>query len=148
MSSSANSPPGYSPAISSLLAELDSDEIVLPQSAEYIASSLPWAAQKDLKPSVVIRPKSVTSLSKVISHLYETDLDFVVRGQGFNSASAKDVMISMGNFDDFEFDRDRRQATVGAGQKWGRVYEKMEEVAPDFARENGQHPKMYSTSHH
>ncbi|KIW30139.1 uncharacterized protein PV07_05908 [Cladophialophora immunda] len=112
---------------------LSSDETVPRGSDLYRAESLPWAAQKDLNPSMVIRPKSIESLSKALAHLSKTDLSLGIRSQGVGSASAKDVLISMTAFDDVDFDRQNEIVTVGAGQSWGQYYEKMDKIAPGYA---------------
>ncbi len=114
---------------------LSPEEIILPSSDRYRAESLPWAAQKDQKPALVIRPVTVDSLSKALGYLSKTDLDLGIRSQGVGSASAKDVLISMTAFNGVEFDRQNEVVTVGAGQSWGEYYEKMDKIAPDYASE-------------
>lgn len=98
---------------------LRSEEIILPTSDRYRAESLPWAAQKDQKPALVIRPRNVESLCAVLSYLSKTDLQLSVRSQGVGSASTKDVLISMTAFDGVEFDRQDETVTIGTGQSWG-----------------------------
>ena len=111
---------------------LQSDEIVDPSSPDYANETVPWAAQKDEKPTLVVRPKTLSSLSKILAHLSKTSLDFAVRSSGYGSASTKGVLISMGAFNGFEFDRKNEIVTLGAGQCWGDYYKKMEEIAPDY----------------
>jgi len=72
-------------------------------------------------------------LSHILAYLSKTSLDFAVRSQGFGSSSAKDVLISMTAFNGFEFDRENKVVTVGAGQTWESYYIKMEEMAPEYA---------------
>ncbi|ETI28914.1 hypothetical protein G647_01366 [Cladophialophora carrionii CBS 160.54] len=112
---------------------LSSDEIIFPSSYRYRAESLPWAAQKDQKPVLVIRPANVESLSKALAYLSTTDLGIGIRSQGVGSASAKDVLISLTAFDGIEFDQQNETVTVGAGQSWGEYYEKMDKIAPGYA---------------
>ncbi|KIX93842.1 uncharacterized protein Z520_10467 [Fonsecaea multimorphosa CBS 102226] len=121
---------------------LSSDEIIVPGSDLYRAESLPWAAQKDLKPATVIRPTNTESLSKALAYLSKTDLCLGIRSQGVGSASAKDVLISMTAFDDVDFDRQNEIVTVGAGQSWGQYYEKMDRIAPDFATVSVRTPSV------
>lgn len=85
------------------------------------------------KPRLTIRPATIDSLSKVIAYISKTTLDFAVRSQGYGSASAKDVLISLTAFDEFAFDRENEIVTLGAGQPWGEYYRKMETVAPDYS---------------
>ncbi|GKZ93173.1 hypothetical protein AnigIFM59636_006239 [Aspergillus niger] len=111
---------------------LRSDEIIRPTSPTYHSSIQTWAAQKQLKPRIVLRPTSIDSLSKTIAHLYFTKLDFAIYGHGFMSASAKDVLVNMSAFDGFHFDRHSELATIGAGQTWSDVYRKLGDVAPNY----------------
>lgn len=111
---------------------LPPEEIIEPSSASYRSESLPWAAQKDRRPRLVVRPTTLKSLSNILAYLSTTPLEFGVRSQGFGSSSAKDVLISMTAFDDFEFDRENEIVTVGAGQKWEDYYKKMEQEAPEY----------------
>lgn len=122
-----------SDALAHLKLLVDLEEIIEPSSPSYRAESLTWAAQKNLQPRLVIRPKSLKSLSDTLAYLSTTPLDFAVRSQGFGSSSAKDVLISMTAFDEFKFDRENEVVVVGAGQTWEDYYKKMEAVAPDYA---------------
>ena len=112
---------------------LHASEVIEPSSPSYRTESLTWAAQKDLKPRLVVRPTTLSSLSSILAHLSQTTLDFAVRSQGFGSSSAKDVLISMTAFDGFKFDRENEIVTLGAGQTWEEYYKKMEAIAPDYA---------------
>ncbi|KIW63905.1 hypothetical protein PV04_08871 [Phialophora macrospora] len=120
------------PQFTYLLSLLSDSEIILPPSDLYNAETSTWAAQKNLHPRLVLRPSSTESLSKVIAYLSTTDLDISIRGSGYGSASAKDVVVSMAAFDDFEFDREDEVLKIGAGLRWRDYYEKMERVAPDY----------------
>ncbi|KAL2813556.1 hypothetical protein BJX63DRAFT_215851 [Aspergillus granulosus] len=83
------------------------DEIITPDSPDYLLSIQTWACQKQLSPRLLVRPASVESLSKVIAYLYSTNLDFAIYGHGFMSASAKDVLVNVSAFDDFHPDNIR-----------------------------------------
>lgn len=111
---------------------LSSDELISPESPDYIESSKTWAAQKQCNPRLVVRPTSVQSLIKIIAHLYSTNLDFGIYGQGFMSASAKDVLVNISCFDEFHLDRTSTSVTVGAGQAWEQVYQRLEKEAPEY----------------
>lgn len=108
------------------------DEILTPDSPEFQCRAQTWASQKQLNPGLVIRPRSVESLSKTIAYLYSTDLDIGIYGQGFMSASAKDVLVNTSAFNDFHFDQHSELVTIGAGQTWSEVYQKLGEVAPEY----------------
>ena len=53
-----------------------------------------------------------------------------MRSQGFGSASARDVLISMTAFDGFKYDGDKGTVELGAGANWAKLYTQMEKVAP------------------
>lgn len=115
--------------LTSLLSE---SEIIQPSSPLYASETSTWAAQKNLHPQLAVRPSSTQSLSRILAYLSTTDLDMTIRSSGYGSASAKDVVISMAAFDDFDFDREKEILTLGAGQVWRDYYSKMEAVAPDY----------------
>ncbi|KAL2823245.1 hypothetical protein BDW59DRAFT_180716 [Aspergillus cavernicola] len=128
--------------IATLRSLLHLEEIITPDSPDYQANAQTWAAQKQLHPRVVVRPTSIESLSKVIAHLYSTDLDFAIYGHGFMSTSAQDVLVNMTAFDEFHFDKHSELVTVGAGQPWGEVYRKLAEVAPGYAVVGARTPSV------
>ncbi|KAL4912287.1 hypothetical protein BDW62DRAFT_206624 [Aspergillus aurantiobrunneus] len=119
--------------LTALQSLLDLDEIIEPESPGYVANCQTCAAQKQCSPRLIVRPTSVESLSRTIRHLYSTKLDFAIYGHGFMSASAKDVLVNILSFDDFNFDRSSKSITLGAGQTWEQVYQKLEEEAPAYA---------------
>jgi hypothetical protein len=92
------------PPIQEVVDLLHHEEVVTPSSPSYVELSRTWAAQKNLKPHLVVQPKDLHSLSHLIAFLERSELDFAVRCAGMGSASAKDVLISMSAFDSFEFD--------------------------------------------
>ncbi|CAG8947181.1 unnamed protein product [Penicillium salamii] len=121
---------GYS--LATIRSLLRVDEIITPDSPDYLESSQTWAAHKYSKPSVVIRPTSTEALSRALAYLYNTDVDFAIYGQGFSSASAKDVLVNTSAFNDFHFNAQAEVVTVGAGQNWSEVYRKLAEAAPEY----------------
>ncbi|RAK75311.1 FAD-binding oxidoreductase [Aspergillus fijiensis CBS 313.89] len=112
---------------------LQEDEIVTPDSPNYEARVQTWAAQKDARPRLALRPTSTESLSRALAYLYRSTLDFAISGQGYSSASARDVVVNTSGFDDFHFDAQGEVVTVGAGQTWADVYRKLAAAAPEYA---------------
>ena len=112
---------------------LTSDEPIDPTSPTYTKESQVWSAQKYLKPQLVARPGSVVSLSRLLAALNDNDLEFAIRCGGWGPASAKDVLVSLSVFDRFEFDRANETVTIGAGQVWGKVDQKLKEFTPRYA---------------
>ncbi|KAK4975653.1 hypothetical protein LTR66_010924 [Elasticomyces elasticus] len=119
---------------------LDPSEIFDQSSPNYQRETHCWAAQKDQHPAIVLRPKSLPALQSVLRYLYASDLDFAVRSGGVGSSSARDVVLSMGAFDGFDFDRERATVVLGAGQLWGDVDRKMAALAPGYATVGARYP--------
>lgn len=111
---------------------LDPSEVIHPDSPEYARESQVWAKQKNLHPKLIVRPRSTEALASVVKYLAKTNLDFNVRSQGYGPGSAKDVLVSISAFNDFSFDRESETVMLGAGQSWTDVYNKLEQIAPDY----------------
>lgn len=115
------------------LSELvDPSEILTAADANYIANTQPWSTGQDKDPRLVLRPANVESLSKIVQFLSETDLDYQVRSQGYGSASARDVLISLSAFNNFEFNKEGEYVLLGSGSTWRHYYDHMQAVAPDW----------------
>ncbi|OQD91215.1 hypothetical protein PENSOL_c057G04362 [Penicillium solitum] len=112
---------------------LSSSEMIFPASPLYQKESCTWAAQKDLKPKIIARPCTPSSLGDLLFFLTHSDLDWAVRSTGVGSSSASDVLISLSAFDKFEYNAEDQTVVIGAGQTWGEVDRKVEENAPGHA---------------
>jgi hypothetical protein len=85
-------------------------------------------------------PGSTTDLSKILRFLYTAeDVEFDIRNHGFKSPSARDVIISLLNFQGFEYDHARKLATVGVANTWSDVVRSLEAVDPGYS---GRHPLL------
>ncbi|RMZ43046.1 dimethylaniline monooxygenase [Aspergillus flavus] len=102
--------------LTTLQSLLHSDKIITPDLPEHPTLVQTWASQKQMNPRLLIRPNSTESLSKAIAYLYSSSLEFAIYGQGFMSASAKDVLVSTSSLDDFHLDKHSELVTIGAGQ--------------------------------
>lgn len=123
-----------SSSIERLKAHLDTSEIHLPGTAEYLAQSLLWSQHADATPKLVITPSSLPSLQECVKLLYaDGALDFAVRNTGTGSASARDVILSTHGFKSFSFSAASETATLGAGLDWSEVEVKMAAEAPGWA---------------
>ena len=129
----ASDPLAFSEALEFFKSCLDPGDIIYPHESNFAAETTPWAAQKDERPRLVIQPKTADDLAKCLSHLAATTLDFAVRGQGYGSSSANDVIISLRHFNNFDFDAENEVVTLGSGTTWGHYYQRMEEAAPDYS---------------
>lgn len=122
-----------SPSIQEVANLLSNEEVIRPSSPLYPELTQTWAAQKNLKPQLVVQPRDLKALSRLLAFLGQSELDFAIRCGGFGSTSAKDVLVSMSAFDSFEFDKETETVTVGAGQIWTDVNAKMELFAAGYA---------------
>jgi FAD/FMN-containing dehydrogenase len=118
-----------SPPIQEIADLLSLEEVVTSSSPSYLQLTRTWAAQKNLEPHLVVQPKDLNSLSRLVALLGKSELDFAVRSAGFGSASAKDILVSMSAFGSFEFDRQNEVITIGAGQTFAEVDAKMGQFA-------------------
>jgi len=125
----------------SLGAFLDADEIIEPSNPNYEKESQVWAAHKFEHPQLVVRPKTIDSLSKLFKTLNETDVEVAIRGGGCGSVSTPGVLVSMSAFDGFEFNEKDETVTIGAGQVWRDIDRKVEEAAPGYSGKRGQPSK-------
>ncbi|KAJ5163948.1 uncharacterized protein N7500_005778 [Penicillium coprophilum] len=112
---------------------LSSSEIIYPDSPLYGPESCTWAAQKDLKPKIIARPSTTSSLASLLSCLSNSNIDWAVRSTGVGSSSASDVLISLSAFDKFEYNAEEQTVLIGAGQTWGEVDQKIEDNVPGHA---------------
>lgn len=109
-----------------LLEQLQSYEVLMLADEDYRLHVSTFSAKKDLEPAVVFVPVGTESLSKIIGFLYKSDLDFHIRGQGFNSPSSRDVLVSLLGFKSFDYDSATKLATVGVGNTWVEVADHMQ----------------------
>ena len=119
--------------VAKLQALLSPEEVVSQKSPAYKEESKTWAIQADKHPSIVVIPKTLETLRKVITYANSTNLDIGIRCTGIGSATAKDVLISLSAFKSFSFDPHEETITFGAGHCWGEIDEKMEEQASGYA---------------
>lgn len=134
--------------IAPLLTSLSSDsKSFTPSDAEYTLHSEPFAIQKQQNPALVLVPGSTIDLSKILRFLYAAeDVEFAIRNHGFKSPSARDVIISLLNFQGFEYDHARKLATVGVANTWSDVVKSLEAVDPGYSGEHRLPPLNVKSS--
>ncbi|KAH9225692.1 hypothetical protein K456DRAFT_1851929 [Colletotrichum gloeosporioides 23] len=120
-------------ALEPLIQLLSPGSVLTPRDEAYTHHSEPFAIQKQQNPAVVLVPGSVNELSEIVRFLYASNLDFAIRGHGFKSPSARDVVISMMNLKDISYDPVKKIATVGATATWSEVVTYMDKVDPEFS---------------
>ncbi|KAH8145208.1 uncharacterized protein LAJ45_10769 [Morchella importuna] len=121
---------GHSSYCCNILEDALGDAIYSRSSNEYTVQNTFWAVQANLSPTCVLAPKSTDDLATAMKILVQDSCIFAVRGGGHSSipgwASTNDgVLISLGNFRDAVV-KDG-YARVGAGNRWGEVYRRLED---------------------
>ena len=118
--------------LSQLCSLVSSSEVIHPSDPKYLENSQTWSDYHNQHPSLVLRPTSLESLSKILAFLNTTSLDFKVRSQGYGNGSAKDVLISLTAFDQFNWDPENKIVTLGPGARWSKYYHEMNQIAPQL----------------
>ncbi|KAH7064088.1 hypothetical protein BKA63DRAFT_525809 [Paraphoma chrysanthemicola] len=114
-----------------LIKSLKPSEVLTRDSSDYAYHSLAFSAHRERFPSIVFAPESVESLSRIVRELYVSDVDFDIRGHGFKFNSGC-VVVSMVNFNGFEYDRQSKLATIGVGLTWSEVCHELAKVDPEY----------------
>lgn len=129
-----------------LTRRLSQGSVITPDDPSYKLHSEPFAIQKQLCPSVVLVPSTIEELSSIVQFLYSSSLEFAIRGHGFKSPSAKDVIVSMLSFKSLEYDSTKKIATVGASATWEEVVGFMERVDPEYSGDTVAYNPQYDPS--
>jgi FAD/FMN-containing dehydrogenase len=88
--------------------------------------------QRDVTPACVLRPSSSQDVSEAMKTIAKHSCNFAVKSGGhamFGGASNADggITIDLVNLNGLELSEDGETARVGPGNRWGRVYEFLEE---------------------
>jgi hypothetical protein len=65
--------------LSAIKGILSADEIIEQSSASYPVETKVWSSQKNLHPALVVRPRTVPALQKILQYLCESNLEKVVQ---------------------------------------------------------------------
>lgn len=116
-----------------LTSQLDPRDVITKSHPDYDLHVTTFSTKMDLRPPVVFVPSETETLAKIIGFLYKSKLDFHVRGQGYGSPSAHDVIVSLLRFTSFEYDATRKLATIGTGATWVQVARDMKIADPEYS---------------
>ncbi|KAH8901072.1 FAD binding domain-containing protein [Thozetella sp. PMI_491] len=116
-----------------LIKQIKPDEVFTQSDEGYALHTQLFAGSLDVAPTVAFAPASTDSLAKILGFVYKSGLKFIIRGQGFHSLSAPDVVISTLRFTAFEYDPLEKLATIGVANTWIEVATKMKEADPKFS---------------
>ncbi|KXT00908.1 hypothetical protein AC578_5710 [Pseudocercospora eumusae] len=92
----------------------------------------PWSKWANRNPKAAIVPQTLDELQRIIKYLYASDLDFSIRNTGTGGSSATDIVVSMQNFKQFDFNAEDETVILGAGLSWGEVDSIIEEKYPGY----------------
>lgn len=118
---------------------VDPVEIIAASSDDYLDNTETWSAAKNKHPRLVLRPKTIESLSKIVEFLATTDLDYKARSRGFGNSSATDVLISLQAFNDFQYNEEDKSLILGTGNTWRDYYRQMDEAMPGYTSQSLPH---------
>lgn len=104
--------------------------VLEPSSADFKNHTTPWSLSYDRSPAIAVVPRTLEQLRRTVKYLYDSDLEFAIRGKGVGSASASDVVLSLRSFQDVLFDEASLTVQIGAGLDWGQVDTKLATLAP------------------
>ncbi|KAJ9416827.1 hypothetical protein QL093DRAFT_2103080 [Fusarium oxysporum] len=95
--------------------QLSPNDLITRDHDDYSRHTATFSASANCQPAVVLIPSCADSLAEMMRFLYKSDLDFHIRGRGFKSPSARDVIVSLLGFTDFDYDAEKKLATVVVG---------------------------------
>lgn len=108
---------------------LPASEIFDASSSDFQLHTMPWSLSYDKSPQLALAPSTVSTLQQIVKYLYEHEaIDFTARGRGVGSTSAHDVILSMRNFTNIEFNEGEKTADIGSGLNWGEVDARLDEI--------------------
>lgn len=113
--------------------QLSPNDLITRDHDDYSRHTATFSASANCQPAVVLIPSCADSLAEMMRFLYKSDLDFHIRGRGFKSPSARDVIVSLLGFTDFDYDAEKKLATIGVGMTWAEAAERMKELDPEYS---------------
>ncbi|RKK85544.1 hypothetical protein BFJ71_g14142 [Fusarium oxysporum] len=122
--------------------QLSPNDLITRDHDDYSRHTATFSANANCQPAVVLIPSCADSLAEMMRFLYKSDLDFHIRGRGFKSPSARDVIVSLLGFTDFDYDAEKKLATVGVGMTWAEAAERMKELDPEYSLTYARTPSV------
>ncbi|KAH7337971.1 hypothetical protein B0J17DRAFT_717656 [Rhizoctonia solani] len=113
-----------------LTTALSGDKVFTAYSLAYDAENQKyWSSTSILSPACVVVPESSSDVSTVVKTLVKNKCEFAVRGGGHTTnpgwaGTNSGVLISLSKLTTVEVSGDKQSVVVGAGNRWGDVYDK------------------------
>jgi FAD/FMN-containing dehydrogenase len=90
-----------------------------------------WDAKQHVTPACRVEPSSAEDVVTILTAVKENQCHFAIKSGGharFAGASNADggVTIDLVRLNKIELEADKKSATIGAGNRWGRVYRELE----------------------
>ncbi|CAG9983684.1 unnamed protein product [Clonostachys byssicola] len=123
-----------SPALSALRAAFPAEQIALPGSETFDARIKSYLSllQSEITPSAIFLPKSKDDVASFLKILQEHEETFAIRGGGQQplrgcSNIEGGITLDLVNITGVDLNHDDSIVSVGAGERWGAVYNKLHE---------------------
>ncbi|CAE6515122.1 unnamed protein product [Rhizoctonia solani] len=116
-----------------LAASLSAEKIFEASTLDYtIENNKYWSSTCVLQPACVFVPESSSDVSTAVKILVENKCEFGIRGGGHATnpgwaGTNSGVLISLSKLNKVEVSEDKASVLIGAGNRWGHVYEKVGE---------------------
>ncbi|CAE6510565.1 unnamed protein product [Rhizoctonia solani] len=116
-----------------LAASLSAEKIFEASTSDYtIENNKYWSSTCVLQPACVFVPESSLDVSTAVKILVENNCEFGIRGGGHATnpgwaGTNSGVLISLSKLNKVEVSEDKASVVIGAGNRWGNVYEKVGE---------------------
>ncbi|CAE6428494.1 unnamed protein product [Rhizoctonia solani] len=122
-----------------LATSLSTGKILQSSNANYtVENNKYWSATCVLEPTCIFVPESSSDVSTAVKILVEHNCEFGIRGGGHATnpgwaGTDSGVLISLSKLNTIEVSKDKASVVVGAGNRWGDVYEKVGEYGMTVA---------------
>ncbi|WP_082393318.1 FAD-binding oxidoreductase [Nocardia arizonensis] len=102
--------------------QLDGD-VIRPGDVDYEAARRVWNAAIDREPSLIVRPRGTTDITRTLAFAQANGLPLAIRGGGHSPGGYgtidNGVVVDMSRMNAVHIDPDRRAARVQVGATWG-----------------------------
>ncbi|ORX95345.1 FAD-binding domain-containing protein [Basidiobolus meristosporus CBS 931.73] len=102
--------------------------IVFPGSNGYVNALHHWSETAQVQSAAIVQPANSKDLSNIIALASSYNIDFAVASGGHNNdgaSSTKGLLIDLSRFNEVRVSSNKKEVTVGAGLRWGKVYDRI-----------------------
>ncbi|KAK8139365.1 FAD-binding oxidoreductase [Apiospora sp. TS-2023a] len=129
---------GVASACMQIQASLSNNTLMPYDVAFEAAAQANWASNARQTPVCIVQPSSAQDLQQVITILDQQDAPFAIRSGGHNPAPGfsnidDGVLVDLAKLTGLHFDGDKSVAVVGTGNRWGDVYDYLDQFGVTVA---------------